>query len=457
MHLASAVDAVSASEYTRDGSFDRMQKHLPLEWIEQALRATGTATIRKRRLPAEQVIWLVLGMAIYRDLPIEMIVSELEIALPSDNGKVARSAIPAARARVGAEPLEHLFGRTAEVWAHKSAASDRWKGLALYGLDGTTLRVPDSDENRLTFGSAKTHRGNGISGYPIVRVVALMALRSHLLAAARFGGYGSTSEIGLAKSVWGEIPARSLVIIDRGFFSAEIFHEVATGTEGRHWMTRAKKSNKWTTLKKLGASDALVEIAVSGMARSKNAELPKTMQVRAVRYRHAGSPSSVILTSLLDAKKYPAREIVALYHERWEIEMGYDEVKTHMLRREEAIRSKSPELVRQEIWGILLAYNLIRLEMEHVADAARVPPTRVSFVGAMRVITFAWRIASTMQSAGTSGKRIQHMRDELRHLILPPRRTERRYPGAVKIKMSNYHRKLRAPLRRRRRRSGALK
>lgn len=446
MRFAPAFDAVASSEYTRDGSFARLQENLPLEWIEESLCATGTATIRKRRLPAEQVIWLVIGMALYRDLPIDLLVTDLEIALHSEKGGVARSAIPPARARVGAAPLQHLFGRTAEAWAHASAARDRWRGLALYGLDGTSIRVSDSDENRVTFGSAKTHRGNGISGYPMVRLVALMALRSHLVAAARFDGYGASSEIGLAKPLWSAVPARSLVIVDRNFFSADIFHEIASDAAGRHWMIRAKSTSKWRTITRRSANDALVEIDVSSVARGKNPELPRTMQIRAIRYRHKGNASSVILTTLLDEKKYPAREIVALYHERWEIELGYDEVKTHMLLREEAIRSRSPELVRQEIWGILLAYNLIRLEMERAADAARVSPRRISFVHAMRAIQFAWRIASTLHSPGNSGKRLRSLRDELRHLVLPPRRPERRYPRAVKIKMSNYPRKPRAPL-----------
>ena len=456
MGLDEALHAI-ATEYSRERSFERLQRSLPQEWIEQALRATGTATIRRRRLPAEQVIWLVLGMALYRDLPIDLIVTELQIALPAESGEVARSAIPAARVRVGPDPFQYLFSRSAEVWAHSSAALDRWRGLALYGLDATTLRVPDSDENRATFGNTKTWRGNGESGYPMVRLAALMALRSHLLAAARFDGCSVASEIALAKALWSEIPDRSLVLIDRGFFSADIFHEITSKKDQRHWMTRARKDNKWTVVKKLGASDSLVEMTVSGEARRKNPDLPRTMQVRAIKYRHRGYPAGVILTSLLDSKKYAAREIVGLYHERWETELGYDEIKTHLLLREESIRSKSPELVRQEIWGILLTYNLIRLEMERAADAAQVSPLRISFVNSMRVIQFAWRIAATMHSPGQTGNRLRALRDDLRHLILPPRRPERRFPRAVKIKMSNYPRKLRPPLPKRNRGKVALK
>src|SRR5262249_29120572 len=132
-------------------SFTDIRRNLDPEWIEQALQATGTATVRRRRLPAVQVIWLVIGMALFRKRPIFDVVDKLDLALPG-KALVAKSAIPRARARVGAEPLQWLFTRCAEEWAHASAASDRWRGLALYGVDGSTLRVADSPENRDHFG-----------------------------------------------------------------------------------------------------------------------------------------------------------------------------------------------------------------------------------------------------------------------------------------------------------------
>ena len=439
MRFQESLDCVAA--FSSEGSFERLRKHLPLEWIEAALKATGTATIRRRRLPAEQVIWLVLGMALFRKFSIVYVVSQLQIALPSVRGAVAASSIPDARARLGYEPLEYLFSRTAEEWAHASADRDRWRGLALYGVDGTTIRVPDSPENRSTFGNTKTGRGNGESGYPMVRMVALMALRSHLLADARFDGCAVASEIALAKSVWEHLPNQALAIIDRGFFSADIFSGITEAGRQRHWLTRVKKSTVWTEIEKCGPSDALVELNVSGEARRKNPNLPKTFRARAIAYQRPGFPPSTLLTSLLDAKRYPARELIALYHERWELELGYDEIKTHLLDREEAIRSKSPDGIRQEIWGILLTYNLVRLEMERVADAAKVSPLRISFINAMRSIQCAWIVASSLDAPGRTGERLKHLRDDLKQMILPARRPERQFPRAVKIKMSNYPRK----------------
>jgi hypothetical protein len=143
---------------------------------------------------------------------------------------------------------------------------------------------------------------------------------------------------------------------------------------------------------------------------------------------------------LLDAKQYPADEIIALYHERWELELGYDEIKTELLDREEAIRSKTRDGVEQELWAIVLVYNLVRLEMARVAKSAKVEPTRISFVESLRLIRDEWAWLS-VTSPGAIPKRLASMRANLKRYILPPRRSTRVYPRAVKIKMSNYDRK----------------
>jgi hypothetical protein len=150
----------------------------------------------------------------------------------------------------------------------------------------------------------------------------------------------------------------------------------------------------------------------------------------------------VLLTSLLDPERYPAAELVALYHERWEIELGYDEIKTHMLARQETIRSKTPQGVRQEIWGIAIAYNLVRLEMERAAAEANVEPNRISFVYALSLVCREWQRACAPRAAiGNIPRDLATLRLNLKRLVLPPRRPSRSYPRAVKIKMSNYARK----------------
>jgi len=165
-----------------DGAFESLKASIDPVWIQEALEATGTASLRKRRLPAEQVIWLVLGMALYRHRPIDELVGRLDLVLPGTGPvNVARSGVSQARARLGGEPMKWLFEKCSRKWGHESARKHAWRGLALYGVDGTTVRVPDSDENRKHFGSQKAGLGRGISGYPLARLVTLMAVRSHLL------------------------------------------------------------------------------------------------------------------------------------------------------------------------------------------------------------------------------------------------------------------------------------
>lgn len=421
-----------------EGAFDRLRQSINPEWIEGALAATGTATIRRRRLPAEQVIWLVLGMALYRQRPIDGLVSHLDLALEGvGSASMAKSAISQARSRLGDEPLKWLFGRCSEKWAHESARRHEWRGLALYGVDGTTIRVPDSKENRKHFGSQNT-RNNELSGYPLARVVTLMALRSHILAGAALGPWGD--ERPYAEELWPKIPDHSLAIVDRNFLSARILVGIERGGANRHWLSRATANSTWSVVKKLGKGDAIVEMTPSSY-RATSDEVPKVWTMRAVEYRRPGFRPSTLLTSLLDSKKFPANELRALYHERWEIELGYDEVKTDMLDRQEAIRSKTVKGVLQELWAIALAYNLVRLEMERIAEEADVEPARVSFVMSLRLIRDEWAWAAASNAPGAIPKNLRKLRDELKRFILPPRRSERVYPRAVKIKMSNYARK----------------
>lgn len=432
MRLAACLDA--AAEGPKPESLSSVAEHLPQEWIEEALAATGTATLRRRRLPAEQVVWLVLGMALFRNRSIVEIVDKLDLALPTArSGVVARSAVPQARARLGPEPMAWLFERCARKWAHESARRAAWRGLALYAVDGTLLRVPDTDDNRAHFGNAEGLRGP--SGYPMTRVVCLMAVRSHLLAAARFGPYREAEQI-MAAEMWSEIPDDSLTILDRNFVSPLRLLPIETGGSRRHWLTRAKSRLKWTVVEQFGPGDFLVSMNTSSDALEKNPSLSETWTARAIEYQRKGFPPQVLLTSLRDPAAFPASEIVTLYHDRWEIELGYDELKTEVLDREEAIRSKSPSAVKQELWGILLAYNLVRLEMERVADEAGVEPTRISFVTAYHLICDEW-LWSAVASPGAIPRHLKELRASLARLVLPPRR-ERTYPRAVKVKLSPY-------------------
>jgi hypothetical protein len=430
---------------TMSGAFDRAAEALESELSSEVIRATlnsaGHRTKRRRRLPTEVVVWLVIGMALFRDRCIEAVAEHLRIGRRSpDEPGPAKSALMQARARVGPDPLAAVFDYTATEWALRSATQRPWRGLSVFGIDGTTLRVADTVENEQEFGRPGSSRPDRQAAYPQVRLVALMAVRSHLIAGARLAPY-KTGETTMAQDLWATLPDNSLVIKDRGFVDYRAFHVITQASAGnprnRHFLIRAKSNLRWKVLKRLGHGDELVEITISRNARRKDPALPTTMIARVVHYQRKGFRPQKLITSLIDAETYPAAEIRELYHERWELELGYDEVKTHTLDREESLRSKSPEAVEQEVWGLLLAYNLVRRQIERFADQHDLPPRRISYRGALLLIRNICLCAAT--GVGSVQKLFENMEAEMRLLVLPERR-KRQYRRAVKIKMSSYPR-----------------
>ena len=171
------------TEDTFSDAWTAIDKHLPAEWLEQALAETGIATLRKRRLPMQQVIWLILGIALMRNHSIADVAARLDIALPGKRHVVAPSALSQARQRLGAEPLQWLFQATAKAWQQHQSDKRRWRGLALYALDGVVWRTPDTPTNREQFGGPTNQHRTAV--YPEVRMACLLDIRSRLLVDAR--------------------------------------------------------------------------------------------------------------------------------------------------------------------------------------------------------------------------------------------------------------------------------
>ncbi len=234
--------------------------------------------------------------------------------------------------------------------------------------------------------------------------------------------------------------------MDREFLAAHCLRAIEGQGQNRHWMSRAKSKTRWRTVQRLGKGDALVELEFCDATRRLNPEIPERWVVRAIRYERKGFKPQTLLTSLTDHRRFPARELVALYHERWELELGFDEVKTVLLKRQEALRSKSIRGVGQELWSLGLLYNLIRLEMEKIAAEAGVPPMRISFIAALQFMQNFWLVCAAMAPARIP-RRLRELREDLSQFVLPPRRTERLYPRVVKIKMSPYPKKRSKPAR----------
>lgn len=409
---------------------ERFAQSINAEWVEEALAAHGVASIRRRRLPAEQVIWLVLGMGLFEDRSIHDVVEHLGLAIPAD-GRLAASALPKARARVGPEPLKWLFRRTSQEWASTPAAGG-YRDLSVFALDGTHLRLQDSDKNYEHFGKPRLQEG-AEGAYPQARVVCLFNVGSRLITDARFGPY-ETHERVLAEELFAELPEKSVLLLDRGLFDYRVFTTLRARGGERHVLVRLKSNFVAEPREQL--PDGSVRVVVRPSAKLKKAipDIASGLEGRVIAYAHPGGEPCRIFTTL--PPEYSATELVALYHDRWEAEIAYDELKTHLLERRESLRSKSPSGVEQEIWGILLGYNLVRREMLLAANELSVKPRCLSFWGALLAMRdvwlSAWRIAP-----GNVPKELARLRKSLA-VLLPPRRSERRNPRHVKLAMSKF-------------------
>ena len=243
------------------------------DWIIRALSSTGKASVRRRKLPAEQVVWLVIALALYRNQAIPDIVAHLALVLPDEvNPDIARSALTQARQRLGDEPLAQLFSISFSVWDEQHQSGRAWRGLARYAVDGSTLRVSDSAENRQHFG-AQAYVDGVVASYPQVRLVTLTALAKHLVRDAVFGTYG-VNEMRYAADLLTRVPDRSLTVLDKGFFSAALLVGLQNQGLQRHWLIPAQINAQWVKLNQT-PGDYRVRMAASPQSRRQNPNSPR--------------------------------------------------------------------------------------------------------------------------------------------------------------------------------------
>lgn len=414
-------------------SVNVFQKSLPLEWIETVLKTTNTASVRRRKLPAELVVWLIVGMGLYRDRSINDVVNKLDLVLTSELGEtVAPSAVPQARLRLGQAPLEALFKLTASHWIKQEDNEDTWHGLQLFAVDGTCFRTPDSPELAEHFGYIK-HRKDRHTQYPMLRLCALMSLRSRLIHDVVFGAC-TKGEITHTKSL--NVPKQSLTLFDRCYLSAELMINWQRAHTDSHWLTPIKSNTQFKIIEEYSEGDCLIEMNVSAHARKKDPSLPETWQARMVIYQAPKGQIKGFITSLSDNELYTKDELLHVYWERWEIENGYGEIKCQQLENSMMLRSQTITGIYQELWGILIAYNLVRVEISQIAKEADVPPLRISFTMALRYIQdeLLW---CALAKPGTIPSKLKAMRAKVKKFILPKKR-KRPKPRTVRISKTNY-------------------
>ncbi len=278
---------------------------------------------------------------------------------PSIKIKVTgKSGISQARTRLGADPLERLHDDVVKPIAVESTKGAWYRGWRLVSLDGSTLDVADERVNAEAFGRPGTSQGQ--SAFPQLRFVSLVENGTHVLFGSRMGTY-RTGEITLAKAVLPQLQSGMLCLADRGFYSYEMWKQAQTTKAELLW--RIRKDLQLPCEKRLPDGSYVSQIYPSPQDRRHNTH---GVTVRVIEYQLQDVPGSEpiyrLLTTVLDHQQAPAQELAALYHERWEIETALDELKTHLRGARIVLRSKTPELVRQEFYGLLLAHFAIRAD-----------------------------------------------------------------------------------------------
>jgi hypothetical protein len=359
----------------------------PLDQVRQVLAETGRASERQRDLPAHVMVYYAVALALYMDSGtrevLRCLLEGLRWLWGAEAVRVAgKSGISQARARLGEAPLRRLYERVVRPVATPATRGAWYREWRLVSLDGSCLDVADTAENEAAFGRPEASRGE--SAFPQLRFVALVENGTHVLFGARLAGFAE-GETTLAHEAVPALRPGMLCLADRQFFGHALWQR-ATAT-GADLLWRVKRNLRLPREARLADGSYLSTVYPSEKDRRHRTA---GTRVRVVEYRLEGvadaEPLYRLVTTLLDPTGAPAAELAALYHERWEIEGALAELKTRLRGARVVLRSKTPELVRQEFWGLLLAHFAVRGLMHEAALRADDDPDRLSFLHAVRVV-----------------------------------------------------------------------
>lgn len=362
-----------------------LMKSVPIEQVRQSLASTQRESKRIRDLPAEMMMYYVIALALFRAEETREVLRLLLEGARTVKRQVepvqpaGRSGIARARQRLGEAPVRDLYSAVVKpiaVQQTRGAWYRKWRTVA---LDGTTMETPDTVANAEAFGRPSSTRGE--SAWPRLRIVGLVETGTHVLFGASVGSY-STGEITLAKDVIAHLRPGMLCLADRYFPGYDLWKQAtATGAQ-MVWRVRTKV--------RLPREQELPDGSyLSHMYKRWNRGKPQGegIPVRVIDYEVSGSTERYrLVTSILDPEEAPAQELATLYHERWEFETALDEFKTHLRGARTVLRSQTPELIRQEVYGLLLAHFALRSVMHDAALQDGRDPDRISFIHTVRVV-----------------------------------------------------------------------
>jgi transposase IS4-like protein/DDE family transposase len=366
---------------------------IPADLVDAVLAETGRQSRRYRQLPARLVVYYVLALALYAPASYgEVLRCLLEgvrwLHLGGvDPALATKSAITRARCRLGVAPLERLFQHLAHPFAGPGTPGAWYRGRRLVSLDGTTIDLPDTPELEARFGRPAASRG--ASGFPQLRLLGLTETGTHVLFAVAVDRYDG-SEVGLAPQLLAQLRPEMLCLADRAFVGFELWREAAATGADLLWRLRA---NQVLPCRKRPPDGSYL---VGGMPPTLYAS-PKHRRhddggvlVRVIDHRLEGVPEAEplyrLVTTLLDPAAAPAAELAALYHERWESEGTFAELKVTLPGARLMPRSRRVDLVEQELYGLLLVHLALRQLMYEASRRVGCDPDRLSFLRAVRVV-----------------------------------------------------------------------
>jgi len=363
-------------------------KSFPRETVQAVLEQTGKASQRQRDLPAHVMVYYVIALALYMEVSyrevLRCLLQGVEWLMGPDVAlKVAgKSGISQARTRLGSEPVKLLHDRVVGPIGLKKTKGAWYRKWRLVSLDGSTMAIADTQANERAFGRPGQSRGK--AAHPQLRFVSLVENGTHVLFGTRMDGY-RVGEITLAKEVVKHLHQGMLCLADRNFFGFELWQQAQA--DGSELLWRVKRNLVLPCMRRLPDGSYLSKIYPSLRDRRHDTN---GVEVRVVEYVLEGvadaEPTYRLITTIVDPRKAPARELAVLYHERWEIESAFDELKTHLRGSGIVLRSKTSELVRQEFYGLIMAHFAIRGLMHEAALRVDDDPDRLSFTHAVQVV-----------------------------------------------------------------------
>ena len=361
---------------------------VPAALIDAVLAETGRQSQRYRRLPARLVVYYVMALALYAQASYGEVLRCLVEGVRwlrlsgTDPALADKSAICRARTRLGPAPLKALYARIAAPFATPDTPGAWYGGRRLVSLDGTTIDLPDTPELVERFGRPPASRGQ--SGFPQLRLLTLAETGTHALFAVALDRY-TTSEVGLAPPLLARLQPGMLCLADRAFAGFELWRTAAASGADLLW--RVRRNQVLPCCERLPDGSYLSRLYASPKQRRHD---EGGQVVRVIDYRLEGivdaEPLYRLVTTLLDPVAAPAPELAALYHERWESESTFAELKVTLPGERLMLRSRRADLVEQELYGLLLVHFALRRLMHEASQRAGCDPDQLSFVHAVRIV-----------------------------------------------------------------------